>query len=96
VKCACGKPATANGRECPGCFRGRLLSVRNGFTPTRVQGQIDPLKSRRWDSRLERYRSTRKEGIQPATTRSADIDTARRLSDETQEPFRADAQEGAP
>jgi hypothetical protein len=26
--CACGSPATFNGRECPPCARARLLSVR--------------------------------------------------------------------
>jgi hypothetical protein len=26
--CACGQPATANGRECGRCFRERLLSLR--------------------------------------------------------------------
>lgn len=28
VRCACGRPATANGRECSEHFRARLLSVR--------------------------------------------------------------------
>ena len=26
--CACGQPATANGRECASCFRARLRSIR--------------------------------------------------------------------
>ena len=39
VPCACGKPATANGRECPAHFRARLLSVRldTSVTETRTK-----------------------------------------------------------
>jgi hypothetical protein len=90
-RCACGAPASANGTECPACYRERLGSVNSGFTPTRSRGQIDPAKSRRWDGRLEDYRRTRAEGIQPRSTRQGDIDAAKRLSDRIQEPFRADA-----
>jgi len=89
--CACGAPATANGRECPSCFLGRLFTVGNGFTPTRDRGQIDPKKSRRWDSRLEDYRRVRMEGSQPRTTKRRDIDAAKRASDTAGQAFRADA-----
>lgn len=40
--------------------------------------------------RLEAYRQTRAEGIQPRTTRWGDIDAGRRLSDKFGVAFRAD------
>ncbi len=91
-RCRCGEPATANGRECGACFRDRLCSVHNGYTPTRTvgAGQVDPAKTRRWDSRLEDYRKVRHEGSQPAGTKRRQIDAAKRRSDEAQAAFRAD------
>lgn len=92
-RCACGREATANGRECGVCFRERVGSVRIGFSPTRSPGagMMDPARSRRWDTRLQRYADTRREGIQPRGTKNRDIDEARRLSDKAQAAFRADA-----
>jgi hypothetical protein len=89
--CACGAPATANGRECPGCWRERLGTVRTLFAPTRSigAGQVDRTLSKRWDSRLEDYRATRAEGIQPQGTRQEQIDVAKRLSDDAGEAFSA-------
>lgn len=60
--------------ECRACWKERIGSIRTS--------RADPGRQRKWDSRLERYRKARKEGIQPESTRSKDIDTARRLSDE--------------
>lgn len=82
--CECGELATANERECPRCFRERLGSVSQGFAPTRSlgAGQMDRTASRRWESRLEDYRATRKEGIQPKGTRRRQIDEAKRISDD--------------
>jgi hypothetical protein len=90
--CECGAPATANGRECPACFHDRLATVRSAFTPTRTAGagQIDPEKSRRWDSRLDDYRRTRAEGSQPKSTRRRDIEAAKAASDRAGRAFRAD------
>lgn len=91
--CPCGALASAGSSrgECGCCFRERLSTVSNGFTPTRGRNQIDPAKSRRWDSRLEDYRRVRMEGSQPRTTKRRDIDAAKRISDEVGAPFRADA-----
>ena len=91
-RCACGEPATANGRECPTCYRERLGSVNNGFAPTRSlgAGQMDRTKSKRWDGRLEDYAKTRHEGSQPATTRRRDIEASKRISDVTGRAHRAD------
>lgn len=88
VICACGALATANGRECPRCYRARLGSLGNHFTPTRTAG-ANPDAQRRWDNRLEDYRSTRMEGIQPRSTSQRDIDEAKAISDQIQEPFNA-------
>jgi hypothetical protein len=90
VRCACGREATANGRECGSCYRERLGSVSNGFTPTRGRARFDSSKGRKHMSRLERYKATREEGSQPASTRSSDIDAARAASDRTGKPFRSD------
>jgi hypothetical protein len=82
VLCACGRPATANGRECPRCFRVRLGTVHSAYTPSRTEGH-DPKAQRRLDRRLESYRRARAEGLQPRTTRQKDVDDARRIADAT-------------
>jgi len=89
--CACGQPATFNGRECPSCARDRLGSVNSAFTPTRTAGagQVDPVKSRRWDNRLEDYRKVRKEGSRPKSTKRRDIEATKRASDLAGAPVRA-------
>lgn len=79
--CECGESASANGRECGACYRGRLVSV--GRTS-------DPGKKRRWYSRLEQYRAVRSEGSQPRGTKTRDIEEAKRASDAMGEAFRAD------
>jgi hypothetical protein len=91
VTCACGAEATANGRECPPCYRTRLRSVHNGFTPSRSvgAGQIDPQKTRSWFSELGQYKRARDDGIQPATTKRRDTESAMRISDEMQAPYNA-------
>lgn len=90
--CRCGLPATANGRECPACFRARIASVCVGYAPSRSlgAGRLDTAASRKMMRRLEAYRQARAEGIQPRTTRRFDIDMARRLSDLAGRAFRAD------
>lgn len=87
--CRCGREATANGRECPSCFRERIGSVNNGYTPSRARGSMRPEENRKWDARLERYASLRRQGVQPESTKSRDIEKADRLSQATGEPFRA-------
>lgn len=84
VVCRCGREANANGRECATCFRARLGSL----------GIVSDMGAqRKMMNRLEAYRRTRMEGIQPRTTSWADIDQARRLSDQTGVAFRADRAE---
>lgn len=88
--CQCGRPATANGRECSTCFRTRLRSVGTTFAPTRTG--TDRTAERKLSRRLEHYRKARVEGIQPATTRTRDVDAALAVSDASQTAFRADAE----
>ncbi len=92
-ECACGRTASANGSECPDCYRARLGSVQQGFAPTRSlgAGQMDRTLSRRFESRLEDYRKVRAEGIQPNGTRRHQIEDAKRVSDVMGEAFRGDA-----
>lgn len=68
--------------ECRACWKERIGTI--GIP------RADPKKQRRWDSRLERYRAARQEGSQPASTSSRDIDKARKVSDRTGRPYRAD------
>jgi hypothetical protein len=92
MKCWCGAQATANGAECSTHYLERLRSVQTAFAPTRSigAGQIDPTLSRQHESRLEDYRRVRYEGNQPASTRRADIEVAKRESDRTGVAHRAD------
>lgn len=92
-ECACGAPATANGRECGDCFRARLGSVNSGFAPTRSlgAGQMDPAKTHSFESRLDDFRRVAAEGSVPKTTQRAAIEQAKRISDRTGRPYLADA-----
>lgn len=79
--CACGAPATANGRECGACFHERLASVVLKVPPAgRPYG-------RAFDARLQRFRDTAAEGSVPRAVTDAAIVEARRTSDETGRPF---------
>lgn len=88
VDCACGALATANGRECPACYRDRLLGISNHYTPTRTEGS-NPTAQATWDRRLDDYASVRAEGIQPRSTSRAAIEEAKQISDQIQAPFDA-------
>lgn len=51
---------------------------------------VDYTREKKWEQRLTAYANARKEGIQPETTHSADIEKAVRISDQTGTAFRAD------
>lgn len=53
-------------------------------------GGLDRSAQQRWDRELDNYRAARADGLQPASTKQKDIDTARRISDATGTAFRAD------
>ncbi len=67
--------------------------MQQGFAPTRSlgSGQMDTTKSKAWDRRLEDYRATRAEGIQPEGTATRQIEAAKRASDDAGQAFRGDA-----
>ena len=44
-----------------------------------------------WDSELDRYADAVRQGLQPASTKTRDIDLAVEASNETGVPYRADA-----
>lgn len=93
--CACGQPATANGRECPPCYRERLGSVTLTSAPPMRAGASGRDPNVRWQRRLDDYARTRAEGIQPSTTRQQEIDDAKRVSDEMGTAFRGDLMRSA-
>lgn len=53
-------------------------------------GGYDATAQKKWDAELDAYRSVVAEGIQPATTKMADITAAKAISDTTGTAFRAD------
>ena len=52
---------------------------------------FDMTREKKWNAELDAYRGAVAEGIQPATTKMRDIQEAKRISDKTGQPFRADA-----
>lgn len=50
----------------------------------------DASTQKKWDSDIAAYKDARAQGIQPTSTRRADVDRALRASDSTGTPFRAD------
>lgn len=50
----------------------------------------DPAKNKAWDKRIDSYRSAREQGIQPKSTKAADIQKAVRVSDSTGTAFSAE------
>ena len=49
----------------------------------------DYTAQKKWDAELDSYRAARAEGIQPASTRTPDIEAAKRISDQTGQAFQA-------
>lgn len=63
----------------------------NGCFPTRSDGagRGDATAQRKWDNELQRYRDARAQGIQPATTRTPDIERAVRMSNKAGKAYDA-------
>lgn len=81
------------------CFRARLGTITTSapenpnteavsIAEFRRNG-MDVTREKRWNRRLDRYAQARKYGMQPATTRTRDIEIAERISEVTQQPFSA-------
>ena len=65
------------------CLRSQGLAV-TGLESTNPS--FTRAAERKWDNELESYRAARAEGLQPATTSQKDIDFARKVADEKQQP----------
>lgn len=63
-------------------LRGKSIGF-NGCFPSRSNGagRGDATAQKKWDSELQKYRDARGQGIQPASTKTPDIERAVRMSD---------------
>lgn len=61
----------------------KAKNVRVGYCQS-VKG-LDYTRQKKWDQNLDDYRAARAEGIEPRTTWPADVEKAKRVSDETGE-----------
>jgi hypothetical protein len=52
---------------------------------------MDATKQKRWDAELDLYRSATAQGIQPSSTKTADIERALEISNLSGTAFKADA-----
>jgi hypothetical protein len=78
--------ACSSGCRTPGAHSswGECVKAKNLKT-----SQVDVTAQRAWDRNLDRYEKARKEGIQPDSTRPADIQRAVSLSDSIGEAYGA-------
>lgn len=75
VRCTCGAGCPTYGA----CMRRKNISV----------GQVDRDEQRAWDREIAAYRSARRQGVQPATTKMPDIRKAMEASEKVGKPFDA-------
>jgi hypothetical protein len=74
-----------------GCFGCKILGLNlsTGEASSRV-----PMTTKKWDAELQAYRDARAQGIQPASTRMRDIQTAVEVSNRAGKAFKADDSTG--
>lgn len=72
-------------------LRNKGLSF-NGCFPTRSNGagRGDAMAQKKWDAELASYKAARAQGVQPATTRTPDIERAMRMSDKAGKAYNAE------
>lgn len=70
------------------CLRGKHIASM-GLESTNPSFSTDAVKA--WDKELDRYEDAVKQGIQPASTRTAQIDAAMEISQRTGTAFNAEA-----
>ena len=87
MACSSSCPAPGTHASMGECLRSKGIKVAY----TNSAGGWDATRQKKWDAELDAYRAATAEGIQPATTRMHDIQEAKRISDKTGQPFRADA-----
>lgn len=67
---------------------GACLRAKNLKTAVSIPGNgYDRSAQAKWDKRIDSYKSAREQGIQPMSTKSADISQAVRASDATGSAF---------
>lgn len=84
MPCSTGCP-TQDHESWGACLRAKSLR-----TAVSIPGlDWDRSRQKDWDKRIDSYREARDQGIQPASSRSSDIDTAVKVSDATGTAYRA-------
>lgn len=64
-----------------GCFGCKASTIQFG--------QIDATEQKQWDRELDLYADARRQGVQPATTKTKDIRAAMEVSEQTGQAFDA-------
>lgn len=81
-RCGCGAGHKTFGE----CVRSKGLRIEGCRDAV---GGSDRTRQKKWDAELDSYREARAQGIQPATTRKADIERAVRMSDQAGKAYDA-------
>lgn len=76
---------TKNCESYAACLKGKSLRVAY----CNSAGGSDYTAQKKWDKELDAYRDARKQGIQPASTKSDAIQRAVAISDATGSPYQA-------
>lgn len=82
MACRSGCPSPGSHKSWGECARAANIKT-NALQPEVLSAQ------RSADKTLDRYANARRSGIQPKSTRPADIERAVRISDQTGKPFQA-------
>ena len=84
----------SKGCPSPGSHSSYGACLRDKGTVATGLGHVNPAfardRQKAWDRELNEYAAARRQGIQPPTTRLADIRTAVAISNETGRAYRAD------
>jgi hypothetical protein len=73
-----------------GCFGCKAAQVQIlGYDRPRESGHLDQTHQKNWDKELDLYKTARKQGIQPASTKTRDIRKAIEASDKVGKAFDA-------
>ena len=85
MACSTGCSTPGSHRSYGECMRSKGAKVAYANSAK----NLDATAQKRWDKELDLYRQARSEGLQPATTKRKDIETAMAISDKTGKAFRA-------
>lgn len=79
--CRTGCPTPGAHRSWGECAR--AANLRIGW----IESGMDANKEKAWQAELDLYKSARDQGVQPSSTKTADIESALRVSDWTGKPY---------